>query len=93
MVCGRGEVGEPVPGGESLLVPVNQLMHDTHKVLSAYAHCAYTNTHCVYKHTFCVCKYILCAQIHTMCMIHTYCRSTDAQAAWPGNGSIFEKHK
>ena len=93
MVCGRGEVGEAVPGGESLLVPVNHLMHATHNVFPSNTPCVHKNTHCVYKYTLCVNKYRLCVQIHPMCIIHTYCRSIDAQAAWPGNGSIFEKHK
>ena len=70
MVCGRSEVGEPVPGGESLLVPVNQLMHAKHKVCTncfqhmhivcIQIHIVCTNTLFVYANTYCVHKYTLC---------------------------------
>ena len=70
MVCGRGEVGEAVPGGESLLVPVNHLRHATHKVctncfqhmhiLCIQIHIVCTNTLFVYANTYCVHKYTLC---------------------------------
>ena len=70
MVCGRGEVGEAVPGGESLLVPVNHLRHATHKVCTnsfqhmhivcIQIHIVCTNTLFVYANTYCVHKYTLC---------------------------------
>ena len=68
MVCGRGEVGEPVPGGESLLVPVNHLMHATHKVFPSYTQCVYTNTHCVYINTDCVYTNTDCVYKYTLCV-------------------------